>query len=371
MSGKTKVVISSILKPVYDARNYKKIAISLAKSGNYEVYVSGYPQEVENPDPKVTILPLPRFKRLGISRFFQPMKTLGIWIKVKPELIIVNTFELLAVSLLYKILFGTKIIYDIQENYYRNLTASESYPTPVKHILAAFVRGIELTSPLFVSGFLLAEKCYRKELGFLRNPVQVIENKYVGKIVDKKKSAHPSTLRLVYTGTIASEYGIFEAIHLSQELRQYFPQLTLVIAGHCPNGSTWKKLLEITNSLTYINIIGGEELIPHNQIIKEITEADFALLPYKFPSYYSDRIPTRIFECLCLKIPMICRENPAWTHLFQAYDAFLFSDFDKINPLFLELLTNKKFYTKGERMEASWETEEQKLIGFVQGIFKN
>ena len=189
---KRRIVLASILKPVNDTRMFEKIGVSLVQSGQYEVNIIGYPTESAISDPNVHFHPLPKFKRLSFARFTARLKVLKFIIKVKPELLIVTTHELLEVAILIRIFFGTKIIYDIQENYWRNILYTDAFPKIIRPLIASFVRLKEWATSPFFSRFLLAEKCYAYELGFLKNKFVVIENKC------KVINSVPYTLDCIY-----------------------------------------------------------------------------------------------------------------------------------------------------------------------------
>ena len=111
------------------------------------------------------------FKRNSIKRLIVPIHIFRKLLKLKPELIIVTTAELLIVSILNKILFGTKIIYDLQENYYRNIAFTDAYPSMVRYPIAIITKIIEYVTSVFIDHFILAEKVYEKQLKFIgKNP---------------------------------------------------------------------------------------------------------------------------------------------------------------------------------------------------------
>ena len=93
---KRRIVLASVLKPVDDTRMYEKIGVSLADRGNYEVYIIGYPslhRYIES--TSIHFLPLKPFQRLSLQRLLAPFKILKKTIQVQPDLLIVNTHELL------------------------------------------------------------------------------------------------------------------------------------------------------------------------------------------------------------------------------------------------------------------------------------
>ena len=79
------IVIASVLKPVNDSRNYEKTAISISKSGKYQVHLVG--QKVLNTPVGSSILfkPLFSFNRLSLKRFFTGWLFLRYLLKIKKK----------------------------------------------------------------------------------------------------------------------------------------------------------------------------------------------------------------------------------------------------------------------------------------------
>ena len=175
---KTKVVIASVLKPIDDTRMYEKFGLSMAKTNKYDTNIIGFASKNVKPHDSLTFHPLGTFPRLSWARLWAPWKVYRIYLQVKPQLIIANTHEILLVTVLYKIFFGAKIIYDVRENYVKNIMHTTVFPRLLRPMLAAWVRLKELITKPFFNQYLLAEKIYRKQLGFLPDRAVVIENKY-------------------------------------------------------------------------------------------------------------------------------------------------------------------------------------------------
>ena len=118
------IAIVSVLKPVDDTRNYEKVAVTISNTNKYDINIIGFLSKKNPTSPNTNFFPVFSFPRLSLERFLAPLKVYNILLKLKPELIIVTCAELLIVTcaellvdiFLYKILFGCKIIYDVQEN---------------------------------------------------------------------------------------------------------------------------------------------------------------------------------------------------------------------------------------------------------------
>src|SRR6218665_3785198 len=101
---KRRIVLASVLKPVDETRMFEKLAITLSQKVEYEIHIAGYPGTVANLPQNISLHALPTFSRLSISRLLAPWRVFKITYEVKPELLIVNTHELLIVALLNRIL---------------------------------------------------------------------------------------------------------------------------------------------------------------------------------------------------------------------------------------------------------------------------
>jgi len=363
-----KIVIASTLKPVNDTRMYEKIGISLGKDKGYEVHVAGYEGKIPD-NTTIYFHPLYSFKRLSRARVFAPYKFLKLLFKIKPSLIIVCTYELLKATNFYRLFFKCKVIYDVQENYYSNIVHNKTYPLLLRLPLAWYVRLDELLSQSFINYYLLAEKIYEKELGFTKGKRIVLENKYKGEIFEHKKARNDGEIRLIYTGTIAEEYGVFEAIELTKKLHNLDSTITLTITGYSPSKKTVEELKKAIEDYSFITLKGGSKLIPHHEILEEIKMADFGLICYRANKSTQSRVPTKLYEYLALQLPIILQKNTLWEEKCTPYNASLvinYRDFNAEN-LLVQLKTGK-FYGNPPDNSLLWENEEEKLLTVVKKL---
>ena len=100
----TRILLASVLKPVDDTRMYEKLGKAFAKIDKAEIHIAGFHANNVVPEEKIELHPLFNFDRLSYRRFGASLKIWLLLIKVKPEVIIANTHELLIVIILYKIL---------------------------------------------------------------------------------------------------------------------------------------------------------------------------------------------------------------------------------------------------------------------------
>jgi glycosyltransferase involved in cell wall biosynthesis len=321
-------------------------------------------------DSAVCFAPLFQFPRFSIQRILSPLKFFLFLKKTKPDLVIINTYELLAVTILAKYLFGLKVIYDVRENYYRNVAYGKSFPQIIRWSLAIAVRFTELFYSLFVDFFFLAEAGYAQELRFVRNRFIVLENRVSKSAISKIPITRidPGN-KFLFSGTISMENGIFEAIDFVSKLRNAFPDASLRIAGYCANGRIWKKVLQKIAGLEYVTFIGGNEFVSHEIILQEIGQANYILMPYKNLPQIRNCFPTKIFEAVALSCPILISNGKTWNTFITNNNAGLLVDFKQDIPEeIIKRARSHQFYCSSTQEIIYWETQENPLMESIMKL---
>ncbi len=362
-----RIVIASVLKPLYEPRMYEKIGISLSEIPNTEVHVIGHGKEDKNHGTAITAHGLGSFPRLTLSRLFAPWKVFFMVLKLKPQVLIACTHELLLPFALYKLLKpSTKLVYDLQENYFLNIVHTQAFPFWLRYPLALFVRLKErLLLPVY-SLILSAESCYVQEMPFIKKKALVVANKAVRHLIIRKTPN--DKIVLLYSGSISREYGIYDAIKLVEQLHGFNPAFQLHIIGFCADTGEAHRLKAFIQNIPYIKANDFTAPVPHSEILKAIQEADWGLICYKQSMATQDRIPTKLYEYISYHLPVLCTTNSTWNKLIQTYDAGISINYE--NPHLLELinrLTHPDFYKTNQGTdELVWDNESKALTKSIR-----
>ena len=366
-----RIVIASILKPVDDTRMYEKLAQSIAETNKYEINIIGFRSKVPNGFPEIRFHPLFHFNRLGFKRFLAPIKFLSCLINLKPALVIICTYELLVVTVLYRIFSRVKIIYDVQEDYKENIRCNTTLPKWIATPMGAFVRVLEKTTQPWVDHYLLAEKVFRK-LSFVKKNHLILENKYKqvkGLVSQKIKS---DKIRFIYSGTIATSFGIFEALELFEKIYQEYRCIELEIVGYCADHKVLQSLRDRIFDKPDIRLVGGSHLVPHQTILQHLVNADYGLVSYRKEPNITNRFPTKIFEYLAIGLPMILQDHPPWVNLCkEAKSAIAISYEDYEVKEIWQQIQQQQFYPEGPYKKALWSYEGEKLKELVSSLLSN
>jgi len=359
---KTRIVIASVLKPVDDTRMFEKLGQTLSEQA--EVHIIGYASRAIVNHPSITFHSLQPFSRLSVSRVLSSWKVFRKIIHIKPDIAIITTHELLAIGVISKILLSCKLMYDVQENYGRNILYTNAFPKFIRPFLAAYVRLKEwITSP-FINHFLLAERGYEKELKFSGNKKTSIENKVrrVDTIVEKKNDGN---IHLLFSGTLAETTGVFTAIELAGQLHKVNSSVRLTIMGYCSQQIALEKIRKSINDKNFIQLVGGDYLIPHSEIIKAIQSSHFGIIAYAENKSIINSIPTKLYEYLGYQLPILMVDYKPWIEITKPYNASIPFDISNLNAgEMLSQMKNHSFYLSPPK-DVFWESEGEKLKKIV------
>jgi hypothetical protein len=359
---KRRIVLASVLKPVNDPRMFEKMGQSLSRQ--YEVHIIGARSSTKATDGNIFFHPLGSFTRLSINRIFAPLRTLKKILQIRPALLIVCTHELLWMVLIVKIFLRCPVVYDVRENYFRNILHTNAFPPILRVFIALYVRIKEwITLPL-INYFFLAEAGYEKELSFIGRRKIILENK-VKKITmsaaDKwRESDH--NIHLLFSGTLAPTTGVFIAIDLATKLHALESKIRLHVVGFSPMASVHRQIADLIRDKPFILFNESREPVSHPEILKAIQRSDFGVIAYPPNPSTRNTIPTKLFEYLGYQLPILLIDHAPWVNRAHPYQAAIpFQPAAIHAPEILHGMQHRTFYSIVPD-DVFWESEETKLL---------
>jgi len=299
-----KVLLSSLLKPADDVRMYQKLAISLLDTENIDLVVVGRAVAHKLPtNPRIKVIGAFSGKRDLLSRLQSSYQFWKILVQEQPETLINSSPDFLLVTVLYKIIFGGTLGFDIQENHLLNLRTQGIWKGPKLWISAIIYKTTFRLALPIVDAWILAEEVYEAQMPWLpKEKLVLLENKFKS-VIGPPYPAIVTTYmpeKLCYTGTIAYLYGTLEAISLAETLHATNSNVTLTIGGYCQDTDYWKQILTATKDKEWITIIGGTEPIEYAEIEKILRNSDTGILSYLPNESFKGKVATKFYELSAL-----------------------------------------------------------------------
>ncbi|MBS1544281.1 MAG: hypothetical protein JST14_11645 [Bacteroidetes bacterium] len=363
---KRTIVIASVLKPVDDTRMLEKMGLTLAAHG-CEVIVIGYPS-LKTPQlpASVRLIALPAFNRLSSGRWQARWQVFRHCFRINPDLLIVNTHELLLPAVLLRLFRRTPLVYDVRENYKWNILYSGSFRHTIRYLIALMVRLKEILTSPFIGHFFLAEPAYQNEFKFHHGRFTLLGNKAI--VGSGARRYDGKDLHLIFTGTLDESTGVFDAIQLTSQLHQLDSSVHLTIMGYGALADTRRRLQDAADSLDFIRLAGISQLVPHSEILEAIGTAHAGFLLYKTSPHVDASYPTKLYEYLSARLPIILNRPWAWIPEFENCRPFLVADSgpDSIAHI-LESLKKSNFYT-ADPPSIHWSDETPRFLNIVDEL---
>jgi glycosyltransferase involved in cell wall biosynthesis len=368
-ASRISVLIASSLKPAKDTRAWGKLGLSLRETGLYRLNFMGFSQlPLENYKDENYYTSLSSTHSIW-GRLYSQLKFVTILLKVRPKILICCTYEYLPAASFFKRILGYKLVYDVQENYVKNLDLNPNLSPDKKKKAARIIRRMESVNG--VDLFLLAEKSYQEEMPE-KSPFLILENKYAGEInpILPLKIPQKSGYKFLISGTLTPAFGTLEAVSWFKEILKEFPNSSLKIVGHCTMSSFGIELQKACENSPQIHLKSSDFPVAHEEIIAEFASADFAILPYQNRDAIKDKMPTKLFESAALGVPVLIGGNPKWLDFLKPFSGGFpidFFDIENATNQFNAAL-NQEFFTQNPGASILWISQHEDFITAISSL---
>lgn len=312
------VVLASILNPSLHTRLFYKQAQSLEKAG-YSVTVIGLnttPEKTEFYSNHIRCIALPYFDRTNVlARYKRTKEIQKLILSLNPDIVHLHTPELLPICPALK-KKNIHIIYDVHENYRKNIQFGRYYPFYLKPFLLTYLNYCQSFVRKYVDIIIYAELAYQNYLNHDVDKVFYVLNAFqpIQPSQEFLLSFNPDTydLILLYTGTIAKEWGIVKAIQTWEKLQKQY-KTALIIAG----SGSFKEISIHQDIFCY----PAKGYLPYSHIVRLLEEMFpiknkvLGLMLYEPLPHIIECLPTKWFEFMYYRIPILFTDTPYWNTL--------------------------------------------------------
>jgi len=153
----------------------------------------------------------------------------------------------------------------------------------------------------------------------MNSPLDSIFNKFINK---PKNKSDEKKFVLMYHGSIVERNGLDDLVNAVNILKEKIPGLQLIVYGY---GEYLPVFLEIVEKLNLENIIEFRDLVPIDKIAEIIPNCDIGIIPNKLGPFTQINFPTRIFEYLHMKKPVIVPRTQGINDYFNEESIYYFN----------------------------------------------
>lgn len=321
MSKQRHMLHLTVQNPALHTRIFYKLALSQLAAG-WKVSVTGQDTALAPFEQAgITIFPIQPFSRLSPQRLLLRGRLYQLGRELRPDAVTVHAPELLPLAVRMHKAFGTKIWYDVHEDYQLDLYHAAHFPSWLRKPLGDAVRRMEIQALKYISVVSYAEESYFDVLA-AGEKANTLPNLFT-----PRSMVSPPTIELpvfpyfLFTGTLAKERGAFSAIDLWEEL---FPLngYPLIIAGQSSREVVVNELKSRIRNSPYvesISLIGGSDFVPYSDIVALIQGCFAGLGLYHPLPHLIGKLPTKFYEHLAMGKPLIYPAVGLWKEFGEKY----------------------------------------------------
>jgi glycosyltransferase involved in cell wall biosynthesis len=241
-----------------------------------------------------------------------------------------NMPDILVISSVWPRLFGAKVVLDLHdptpEMYMTKYNLQRKHPMirflVLLEKLAIRMADLVLTPNIAFQELFISRSCPAQKIHIIMNSPQdetfKMDDTPDQKIFDRQKNR----FNLMYHGTIVERHGLDVALRAIALLREKIPGIAFHVFG---SGDIFlEKFLGLIREMDLEDVVKYYGFVPLREIAKMITRIDVGIIPNRRTPFTDMNLPTRIFEYLCLKKPVVAPRTRGILDYFDESSLFLF-----------------------------------------------
>ena len=217
-------------------------------------------------------------------------------------------------------LFGCKVVLDIHDpmpEFYTSKVGAA--PTSV---LSRVMRFQERLSTSFSHAVVTANDNFRDSLqqrGVPEGKITVVRNVPDARVFDRavveRSGGEDGCFTLIYTGTIASRYGLDVAVRAIPRLVESIPEVRLLIIGkETPHA---EELGELARQVGVSDCVDIMPAVPIEEVPRQLGAADVGVYPARVDAHMNIATPTKVMEYAYMGLPIVASRVRILEQLFS------------------------------------------------------
>ncbi len=369
-----KICILTTVHPASDPRIFHKQAKTLINAGYDVSLIAQHEENIIVDGIKITALPKTKNRLQRMLRL--PLRALLLSLKNKADVYHFHDPELIPVGVVLKIL-GKKIIYDVHEDYAKQILSKEYLPRITKNSIAIFFNILDHIFSSFFDGIVTATDDILKNFSSHKKAISLrnfpLISNYLN--IDRNSNSKKNVFDLIYSGVIVARRGINQIVK-ALELIDSKKQLKLTLCGKF-NPPEYAEEVESLERFEKVEYLGWVD--PY-AIPKLLRRSEIGIVNFLPEPNHIRSMPNKLFEYMEASLPVIASNFPLWKKIVEGnkcgvcVDPLKPKDIAKAIDYLIEQPKLRKEMGENGRNAVlekyNWEKESEKLINLYGELLK-
>ncbi len=372
-----KVCILTVVHSSFDVRIFHKEAKSLAKAG-YDVVIiaqNNKEETVEGIKIIPLIIPLPKPKNRLERMFLLTLRCLIKALKQNANVYHLHDPELLPVGMLLKLITKAKVVYDVHEDYAKQILSKPYLPKFARKPVAWAIYILEILVPRVFDGVITATDDILTNFLNHKRAMTVKNFPVLSDFAKTGKNIRHSgdMFNLIYVGGITEIRGITQVIQALEFINSQKRVKLILYGKFYPQG--YEKQIKSLKGFEKVEYPGW--IRPH-EIPEKMAQADVGIVCFLPEPNHINALPNKLFEYMVCGLPVIASNFPLWKEIVEGNGCGVC-----VNPLNPEEIAQAVEYLidhpdeakqmgensrKAVKERYNWELMEGQLIKFYKDL---
>ena len=312
MSNHNLILHLTTVHSPFDVRIFHKEAKTLVRAG-LEVAIIAQHDENETVDG-IRILALPKIENRTHRILILTLRAFWMALRQKADIYHLHDPELLSVGMLLKLIKGKKVIYDVHEDYGKQMLSKPYILKIIRKGVGFLVRGIEYFSSKLFDAIVAAtddilKNFYYHKLAVSVKNYPILSNFSIGR---QTRKTEKKVFSLIYVGGLDEIRGITQIVRALEPFDSD-DQLKLTLCGRfSPTRYELEvRALEGFKRVEYLGWIDPHEI----PTLLEMQDAGIVCL-HPIMNYVTS-LPLKLFEYMAAGLPVIASNFPLWKEIVE------------------------------------------------------
>lgn len=312
VSAGPRVCLMTSVHPATDVRIHQKEAVTLARAGYQVILIApawscGSHEAKDGTGIEVRPVRIPRNRLLRMTVGTVLMLTAAL--RQQAAAYHIHDPELLPAAALLKLL-GRRVVYDVHEDYSRQLLTKHYLPAALRRTLARLAGGAEKAVAAKLDAVVAATDTIGARLGA---PTTVVVRNYPKAADFAPRYRHDGgPFRLAhFSGTLTPERGISNNITAMAELG---PGYQLILGGRFVTPA-YERQTRTLPGFQHVRFLGP---VPHAAVLQQLRACDAGIICLLPLQHYRTSLPVKLFEFMAAGLPVIASDFPLFRDIVES-----------------------------------------------------
>lgn len=367
-----KICHLTTVHPPFDTRIFHKEGKTLVKTGYDVILIAQHNKDVIVDGVKIVALPKSKNRLQRIIKL--PLKTAKFAFKQKADIFHFHDPELIPVGVLLRLFTNGKVIYDVHEDYSKQIISKSYLFKTGRNLIAFFIKIIEFISSKFFDGIVTATDDILRNFSYHKRAISARNFPIISNFSFTNGENKKDIFNIIYVGCLSEIRGITQIIQAVEFINKKM-RLTLYGKFYPLDYEKQVKMLRGFKKVEYLGWLVPEKA---SEVLSKSNAGIVCFLPE--PNHLN-AMPNKIFEYMAGGIPVIASNFPLWGEIVKGNNCGICVD--PLQPRdiaeAIQWIMNhpdeaKQMGKNGRdavKKKYNWETESKKLLKLYEELRKD